>query len=315
MNPGMVWVRLGNNSTHKKARRKGRASGTQCPAIDGIIKEADETAGEIEDKAVLDAAIIANAQAVEHYEMCRYGTLIAWAERGEGCKHEAQHRGTAQGRQREGIDRGLSQSSDQPPRLRDIAEPPVFPEIPALRTDRILRRTYQAATETPSQASEAPTNAAATLFSTSNQNRIAKDSIPSAPTAAPAASSAAASRPRRTPSRPASRLRRVSCFSISVALAEDGGKSEKETADGCSITTADDPGEDRRPSAEREAIRYSCQRASLREDGEKRIGVMPVLRQTSAIRRRRLARTMSDTKVADVARSRARTRRWQTTTL
>lgn len=40
----------------------------------------DETAGEIEDKAVLDAAIVANAQAVEHYEMCRYGTPIAWAE-------------------------------------------------------------------------------------------------------------------------------------------------------------------------------------------------------------------------------------------
>lgn len=55
-------------------------SGTQCPAIHGIIKEANETAGEIEDKAVLDAAIVANAQAVEHYEMCRYGTLIAWAE-------------------------------------------------------------------------------------------------------------------------------------------------------------------------------------------------------------------------------------------
>jgi ferritin-like metal-binding protein YciE len=52
----------------------------KCPAIDGIIKEADETAGGIEDKAVLDAAIIANAQAAEHYEMCRYGTLIAWAE-------------------------------------------------------------------------------------------------------------------------------------------------------------------------------------------------------------------------------------------
>ncbi|MCP1966918.1 ferritin-like metal-binding protein YciE [Bradyrhizobium elkanii] len=55
-------------------------SGTQCPAIDGIIKEADETAGEIEDKTVLDAALVANAQAVEHYEICRYGTLIAWAE-------------------------------------------------------------------------------------------------------------------------------------------------------------------------------------------------------------------------------------------
>ena len=55
-------------------------SGTQCPAIDGIIKEADETAGEIDNKQVLDAAIVANSQAVEHYEMCRYGTLIAWAE-------------------------------------------------------------------------------------------------------------------------------------------------------------------------------------------------------------------------------------------
>ncbi|WP_407168692.1 ferritin-like domain-containing protein [Bradyrhizobium sp. ORS 111] len=55
-------------------------SGTQCPAIEGIVREADDTAGEIEDKAVLDAAIVAAAQAVEHYEICRYGTLIAWAE-------------------------------------------------------------------------------------------------------------------------------------------------------------------------------------------------------------------------------------------
>jgi ferritin-like metal-binding protein YciE len=54
--------------------------GTTCPAIDGIIKEANETAGEIADKAVLDAAIVANAQSVEHYEIARYGTLIAWAE-------------------------------------------------------------------------------------------------------------------------------------------------------------------------------------------------------------------------------------------
>jgi ferritin-like metal-binding protein YciE len=51
-----------------------------CPAIDGLIKEADATAAEIDDKAVLDAAIVASAQAVEHYEIARYGTLIAWAE-------------------------------------------------------------------------------------------------------------------------------------------------------------------------------------------------------------------------------------------
>ena len=54
--------------------------GATCPAIDGIIKEANEIAGEIADKAVLDAALIAAAQAVEHYEIARYGSLIAWAK-------------------------------------------------------------------------------------------------------------------------------------------------------------------------------------------------------------------------------------------
>jgi ferritin-like metal-binding protein YciE len=54
--------------------------GTSCPAIDGIIEEADDIAGEVADKKVLDAALIAAAQAVEHYEITRYGTLIAWAE-------------------------------------------------------------------------------------------------------------------------------------------------------------------------------------------------------------------------------------------
>jgi ferritin-like metal-binding protein YciE len=50
-----------------------------CPAIDGIIEEADETAGEVADKKVLDAALINAAQAAEHYEIVRYGSLIAWA--------------------------------------------------------------------------------------------------------------------------------------------------------------------------------------------------------------------------------------------
>ena len=53
--------------------------GVTCPAIDGIIKEANEVAGEVVDKKVLDAALINAAQAVEHYEICRYGTLVAWA--------------------------------------------------------------------------------------------------------------------------------------------------------------------------------------------------------------------------------------------
>jgi ferritin-like metal-binding protein YciE len=54
--------------------------GVKCPAIDGLISEADEVAGEVADKDVLDAAIVGSAQAVEHYEIARYGTLIAWAE-------------------------------------------------------------------------------------------------------------------------------------------------------------------------------------------------------------------------------------------
>ena len=56
-------------------------SSTNCPAIDGIIEEAEEITGEVEDKDVLDAAIIAAGQAVEHYEITRYGSLIAWAKR------------------------------------------------------------------------------------------------------------------------------------------------------------------------------------------------------------------------------------------
>jgi ferritin-like metal-binding protein YciE len=54
--------------------------GVDCPAIDGIIEEAEDVAGEVADKSVLDAALIAAAQAVEHYEITRYGCLIAWAK-------------------------------------------------------------------------------------------------------------------------------------------------------------------------------------------------------------------------------------------
>jgi ferritin-like metal-binding protein YciE len=57
-----------------------KPKGTKCPAIDGIIDEANEIAGEIDNKKVLDTALIAAAQAVEHYEITRYGSLIAWAD-------------------------------------------------------------------------------------------------------------------------------------------------------------------------------------------------------------------------------------------
>ncbi len=56
------------------------AKEVNCPAIDGILEEANEVAGEVDDRQVLDAALIAAAQAVEHYEMTRYGTLVEWAK-------------------------------------------------------------------------------------------------------------------------------------------------------------------------------------------------------------------------------------------
>src|SRR4029077_7741920 len=54
--------------------------GGDCAATVGIIEEAEDVAGEVADKSVLDAALIAAAQAVEHYEVTRYGSLIARAE-------------------------------------------------------------------------------------------------------------------------------------------------------------------------------------------------------------------------------------------
>jgi ferritin-like metal-binding protein YciE len=56
-----------------------KAKAVDCPAIDGILKEARAVTGDVADVDVLDAAIIAAAQAVEHYEITRYGTLVAWA--------------------------------------------------------------------------------------------------------------------------------------------------------------------------------------------------------------------------------------------
>ena len=56
------------------------AEGETCPAIDGIIEEAEGLMEEIDDADTLDAAMIAAAQAVEHYEIARYGTLVSWAE-------------------------------------------------------------------------------------------------------------------------------------------------------------------------------------------------------------------------------------------
>jgi ferritin-like metal-binding protein YciE len=56
------------------------AEGTPCEAIKGIIKEGDEVAEEFGKTGAADAGLVASAQAVEHYEIARYGTLKAWAE-------------------------------------------------------------------------------------------------------------------------------------------------------------------------------------------------------------------------------------------
>jgi len=57
-----------------------RAQGKTCPAIDGIIEEGQEVMEEYKGTPALDAGLIAAAQAVEHYEITRYGTLKRWAE-------------------------------------------------------------------------------------------------------------------------------------------------------------------------------------------------------------------------------------------
>lgn len=55
------------------------ARGKTCDAIEGIISEGEEIMEEFKDTVALDAGLISSAQAVEHYEITRYGTLKRWA--------------------------------------------------------------------------------------------------------------------------------------------------------------------------------------------------------------------------------------------
>jgi ferritin-like metal-binding protein YciE len=57
-----------------------KPAGVECKAIQGIIEEGKEILQEFRDGEALDAGLIAAAQAVEHYEITRYGTLLAWAK-------------------------------------------------------------------------------------------------------------------------------------------------------------------------------------------------------------------------------------------
>jgi ferritin-like metal-binding protein YciE len=56
------------------------ARGKTCPAILGLVEEGQEIMKEFKTSDAHDAGLLSGAQAVEHYEMARYGTLIAWAE-------------------------------------------------------------------------------------------------------------------------------------------------------------------------------------------------------------------------------------------
>jgi ferritin-like metal-binding protein YciE len=56
------------------------AKGKKCPAIEGIIEEGQEVMKEFKNSPAHDSGLLAGAQAVEHYEISRYGTLIAWAK-------------------------------------------------------------------------------------------------------------------------------------------------------------------------------------------------------------------------------------------
>jgi ferritin-like metal-binding protein YciE len=57
-----------------------RAQGKTCEAIQGIIAEGEEIIEEFKGTVALDAGLISSAQAVEHYEIARYGTLKSWAQ-------------------------------------------------------------------------------------------------------------------------------------------------------------------------------------------------------------------------------------------
>lgn len=57
------------------------ARGKTCEAMQGLVEEAKEILSDFKGSPALDAGVIATAQAMEHYEISRYGTLRTWATR------------------------------------------------------------------------------------------------------------------------------------------------------------------------------------------------------------------------------------------
>jgi ferritin-like metal-binding protein YciE len=57
-----------------------KSEGKECPALKGLVQETEELMTNARNAEVMDAGLVSCAQAIEHYEIARYGTLIAWAE-------------------------------------------------------------------------------------------------------------------------------------------------------------------------------------------------------------------------------------------
>lgn len=74
--PKPIW----NGSSNVSIFLGKHAQGKTCDAIEGIIAEEEEIMDEFSDSPALDAGLISSAQAVEHYEITRYGTLKRWAD-------------------------------------------------------------------------------------------------------------------------------------------------------------------------------------------------------------------------------------------
>jgi len=87
------------------------ARGAKCDAMVGLIEEAEGLMADIQDPETMDAAIISLAQAVEHYEIARYGTLVAWAKQLGHTKPAALLKATLD--EEYGADKALSKLAEQ----------------------------------------------------------------------------------------------------------------------------------------------------------------------------------------------------------
>src|SRR5215510_5253859 len=125
------------NETEQQVKRLERVfemqgkepQGHKCPAIEGIIREAEDVMGEIENQDVMNTAIIALAQAVEHYEITRYGALMAWA-------NELGHRQSAKV-----LSETLKEEKAADAKLTAIAERKINPRADKLTPRRAPKKT------------------------------------------------------------------------------------------------------------------------------------------------------------------------------